>query len=373
MFPVNEKRRSYLSGGFAIIALAVLSFISAKNFLLFHALAEGFSICIAFCTFVVAWNSRKFSESDYLLFIGCALLFVGFLDLIHTFAYKGMNILGELNANPATQLWIAARYMESVSLLIAPFWLNRKLKLDIAILCFSIVTVLVLLAVFYWPVFPNCFVEGRGLTPFKKVSEYLICLILGGALVPLRRNRHLMDEKVNRLIAASIVVTILAELCFTFYISVYGFSNITGHVLKIISFYLIYKAIIENGLRRPYDILFREVKESEKRYQQIFETNQAIKLLIDPDDGAIVEANQAACDFYGYSNEEILSKRITDINLLPPDQVQQEMERAKTVDKLEFTFPHLLASGEVRDVNVYSGPVKTADRTLLFSPKICKS
>ena len=268
-------------------------------------------------------NSRKFSDNDYLLFIGCALIFVAFLDLIHTFAYKGMNIFGHLGADPATQLWIAARYIQSVSLLIAPLWLTRKLRLDIAGLCYGGVTALVLAAIFWWHVFPACFLEGSGLTPFKKVSEYIICLILGGALVSLGVHRHLMDEKVNHLIALSIGVTILSELSFTFYVSVYGFSNITGHVLKIVSFYLIYKAIIENGLRRPYDTLFRDLKESEDRYQQIFETNQAVKLLIDPEDGAIVEANQAACDFYGYSKAEILNKKITDINMLPPDQVHR--------------------------------------------------
>ena len=174
------QRSSCLAGGLTIVALVILSYISTINFLLFHVLAEGFSICIAFCIFVVAFNSRKFSENDYLLFIGCSLLFVAFLDLIHTFAYKGMNILGGLSADPATQLWIAARYMESISLLIAPLWLTRKLRLDIAALCYGVVTALVLAAVFWWHVFPDCFLEGTGLTPFKKVSEYIICLILGG-------------------------------------------------------------------------------------------------------------------------------------------------------------------------------------------------
>jgi PAS domain S-box-containing protein len=150
-------------------------------------------------------------------------------------------------------------------------------------------------------------------------------------------------------------------------VSVYGFSNIFGHVLKIISFYLIYKAIIENGLRRPYHTMFSNLKESEARYQQVFDTNQAVKLLIDPGDGAIIEANQAACDFYGYSKEEILTRKITHINMLPPNQVHEEMARAKSENRLFFNFPHRLASGEIRDVEVYSGPVKTGERTLLFS------
>jgi PAS domain S-box-containing protein len=367
MGSIPEKLNRYLFGVLAVLALVILSYISSENFLLFHSLTEGFSICIAFCIFVVAWNSRQFSENDYLLFLGCAYLFIAFLDLIHTFAYKGMNIFTDLGPNPATQLWIAARYMESVALLVAPFWLTRRLRLGMTSFCFAILTTLVLSAVFYWHVFPDCFVVGYGLTPFKKFSEYIICLFLMGALASLWLNRGLMDEKVNHLVLASIVVTMASELCFTFYVSVYGFSNIFGHVLKIISFYLIYKAIIENGLRRPYHTMFSNLKESEARYQQVFDTNQAVKLLIDPGDGAIIEANQAACDFYGYSKEEILTRKITHINMLPPNQVHEEMARAKSENRLFFNFPHRLASGEIRDVEVYSGPVKTGERTLLFS------
>jgi len=65
-------------------------------------------------------------------------------------------------------------------------------------------------------------------------------------------------------LVASIILTIGAELSFTFYISVYGFSNLVGHYFKLISFYLIYKAIIVTGLVKPYDLLFRKIKKSEK-------------------------------------------------------------------------------------------------------------
>lgn len=103
-----------------------------------------------------------------------------------------------------------------------------------------------------------------GLTPFKKISEYIISLILMASVVLLFRNRTQFDRSILRLLGVSIIVTIGAELAFTFYISVYGFSNLVGHFLKIISFYLIYKAIIETGLKNPFDILFRNLKQSEE-------------------------------------------------------------------------------------------------------------
>lgn len=102
-------------------------------------------------------------------------------------------------------------------------------------------------------------------------------------------------------------------------------------------------------------------------YRAIFETNQAIKLLIDPENGAIVDANSAACEFYGYSRSTLCAMNISHLNMLPPDQVGTEMRAARHEQQLVFRFRHRLASGELRDVTVYSGPVDREGRTLLLS------
>ncbi|MFW6190810.1 MAG: MASE3 domain-containing protein, partial [Candidatus Bipolaricaulota bacterium] len=107
--------------GGALLALTAGGYyLSTHNYLLFHSLAELFSIVVAFGIFVVAWNSRTFHENDYLTFIGIAYLFVGSIDLIHTLAYEGMGVFPNYGADLPTQLWIIGRYMESLSLLLAP-------------------------------------------------------------------------------------------------------------------------------------------------------------------------------------------------------------------------------------------------------------
>jgi PAS domain S-box-containing protein len=107
--------------------------------------------------------------------------------------------------------------------------------------------------------------------------------------------------------------------------------------------------------------------ESKKRYQQIFESNLAVKMIVDPEDGRIVEANDAAQQFYGYDAQTFASLHITDINTLTFEDVQREMELAITEKRKFFNFRHRLASGEIRDVEVYSGPVQTEEKTLLYS------
>lgn len=100
-----------------------------------------------------------------------------------------------------------------------------------------------------------------------------------------------------------------------------------------------------------------QLAESEARYRALFQDSASVMLLIDPSDGSIKDANAAAERFYGWSRDELTGMRITDINTLSPDEVKVEMERARTLQKSHFDFRHRLASGEVRDVEVYSGPV----------------
>jgi len=357
-----------------ILILFGLYLSSLYNYLLFHSLAEIFSIVVAWAIFIVAWNSRRIMDNNYLLFIGIAFLFIGGLDLVHTLGYRGMEIFHGYTANLPTQLWIAARYMESLSLLIAPLFLTRRLRTDLVLIVYALVTALVLGSVFYWHIFPMCFVEGVGLTPFKKISEYVISIILIGAITLLFQKRKEFDEKVFRLLVAAMVITIAAELAFTFYISAYGFSNLVGHYFKIISFYLIYKAIIETGLTRPYALLFRNLKrneealqKSEERFHNMFAKHHAVMLIIEPDTGDILDANLAAERFYGYPIDRLRSMKITDINSLPPDQVVEERRRAVSEERNYFVFPHALASGEERIVEVHSSPISFQERQVLFS------
>ena len=99
----------------------------------------------------------------------------------------------------------------------------------------------------------------------------------------------------------------------------------------------------------------------------MFERNRAVQLLIDPGEGAIVDANAAAALYYGYPVEALRGKRISEINVLDPEAIRAEMERAVSEERICFRFRHRLASGEVREVEVHSSPIEIEGRTLLHS------
>jgi len=108
------------------------------------------------------------------------------------------------------------------------------------------------------------------------------------------------------------------------------------------------------------------IRESEARYRSLFEENIAVMLLINPETGRIVDANPAACHFYGYSKDILKLKMIDDINILSREQILRDMERARNRECRHFYFLNRLASGEVRDVEAYIGPIEIDGEQLLY-------
>ncbi|MCX6179209.1 MAG: PAS domain S-box protein [Chlorobiales bacterium] len=95
------------------------------------------------------------------------------------------------------------------------------------------------------------------------------------------------------------------------------------------------------------------LKRSEERFRTMFEKHSAIKLVLDPETGAILDANQSAADFYGWSIEELRKMSIQQINTLPPEEVRLVLDQWKVSDKLSFLLSHRRADGSIRDVEVY--------------------
>ncbi len=113
--------------------------------------------------------------------------------------------------------------------------------------------------------------------------------------------------------------------------------------------------------------LSEALRHSEERFRMLFEHNKAVMLIIDPSDGGIIAANKVAVAYYGYPEEQLLRMRISNINTLSAEEISREMKRAQQEERSHFYFRHALSSGEVRDVEVHSGPITWDDRQVLYS------
>jgi PAS domain S-box-containing protein len=110
-----------------------------------------------------------------------------------------------------------------------------------------------------------------------------------------------------------------------------------------------------------------ELEESEERYSALFSNNYSVSLIIDPDTGSIVDANDAACRYYGYSRDQLLATGIYDLNRLPRDTVVRNLVRAKDAKEKHFYSTHYRADGGKRYVEIYSGPIRVQGKPLFYS------
>jgi PAS domain S-box-containing protein len=141
------------------------------------------------------------------------------------------------------------------------------------------------------------------------------------------------------------------------------YDNYSGKLMLLLMILLTSLGIAEIVSRRSIALL----QESEERFRSMFYNHSAIMLLIDPASGKIIDVNLAAEQFYRYPRTNLLAMNIADINQLSPEQLQSE--RTHTLDSQSnyFIFPHRLANGETRTVEVHSTPITISGTKLLFS------
>jgi PAS domain S-box-containing protein len=320
---IIRKRNIIIEYFILSVLLLLISLSSSYNYLLFHVIAELSVITISIGIFVVGWNSRGYIKESFFLIIGVSFLFIGIIDLLHTLAYAGMNIFIGYTSNLPTSLWIVARFWQAISLIIALFFLNKSLNLYYLIFL-STISLIILLGLIFLGIFPLCYIEGFGLTPFKIISEYIIDILLVISFIWIYFLRKEFDRRVFMYIIVSIITTIISELAFTFYISVYDFSNLVGHLLKIIAFYHMYKAIIQTGIKEPYNLLFRKISLSEEElkkkaaqleninvdFSQIFKASLPLRII--DKNCNIIRANDTYINMFEIKREEVIGKKCYD-------------------------------------------------------------
>jgi len=240
-------------------ALYVCSFF---NYLLFHSLYKMFIIGVSLGIFFIAWNAQDKLETAFFLIIGESYLFVSFIEVLHILSYKGMGVFTGNDVNLPSQLWIASGYFLSSSFLFATFFTQKKINPNKSMLAFFIVTTIVVSMIFQG-VFPNCYIENVGLTSFAKISECVICLIYCVIIWRLHCLKQNFSLIVWRTFGWGILFTIASHMSLIVFVDVYGCSNMASHCFQIISFFCIYKALLETSILRPFDLVFHDLTKNQ--------------------------------------------------------------------------------------------------------------
>ncbi|WP_051294722.1 PAS domain-containing hybrid sensor histidine kinase/response regulator [Maridesulfovibrio bastinii] len=102
-------------------------------------------------------------------------------------------------------------------------------------------------------------------------------------------------------------------------------------------------------------------------YDSFFRKNHIVTIIFDPENGVILDANDAACSFYGYSISEIKKIKVYDLNTVDSATVDENIDKAVRRSQNEFLLEHRLADGRTRNVRVYSGVAPVFGRECIYS------
>ena len=337
-----------------IIMVGILVPLSIIHYDLFHSIAEVFATIILIGIFIITWNTRDFHQNQYLMNLGTGFFFIGLLNLIHGLNYNNLIIHG-----PFIEQWTGMQYFLALVIFI-PLLPIMSVKRNVAYLIsiYASATILLLMSIYYWGIFPKAYdYELKQLLPFKVSSEFVIIALLLLSLFLLYRRREQFNATIFKYIFFGTLLLAFSEFCFTQYGDTTEFFNALGHLLRVVTFYLFYKAFIQTCLREPMSLIFRNISDTQlllkdsmknleqkiiERTSKIQETNKVLQqkveehklaenkffnlfesspqpIIIVDSTGTITLSNRASNVVFGYEEKDLIGQSI---NILLPDHLK---------------------------------------------------
>jgi PAS domain S-box-containing protein len=371
------------------IVIIAAYYIGFSNYKLFHTINELACIIIGFTIFIITKNTHKVSQNNYFIFLGICFLSVSGFELMHLLTFEGMNIINMGSPNITIQFGLTTRFIQASSFLMFCWLMHREDKpirlAKLEVLCYAF-SIIMFALIFYLNIFSKVYIDGVGFTTFKNITELLICCMFILIILRLNKNKKKLQENISLFLLYAIGTFILSEVCFSLYTSYGDILNITGHILKLFGYYLIYKAIIQTTLENPYNVLFyrlteinssleiktrllmkineklneeiierKDVEESlrlsKKKYQELLDFLPSA--IITHCEGKIVYLNNVALKLLNLKNyKDALEREVLDF--IHPDYWELVEDRVgKVYDNLETDTAELkMLSGEGRELDV---------------------
>ncbi len=246
---------------FFICIVLVLITTYLYSFDIFHTLTEAFTIVAAIAIAAFVWNARRFLENSYFIFLGLAVFSASIFNIFHAFARVGITLSAQRVAtNEAQELLFIAVSLLAISFATAPFYISRQIKGGLFFSLFIAIDGLLLYA--------SVVFDLPSSVMMMRLFSAAIIVILFLALWHHYKKRNYFNEKVFRLLIATIWVVIFWQVFYTLNPVPDSLPNAIGHLLQVLAIYLLYKAIVVTGLSKPYDLLFNELQESRSRLEE---------------------------------------------------------------------------------------------------------
>lgn len=344
--------------------------MNVSSYLTFHIISETLSIIVSFSIFGVGYFTYNQSKNKYALFLSCAFLAIGMIDLMHMLSFPNMPAFITPNdTNKGIIFWITARLVTALALLVSVYiyadtakrWISKKYLVPTAII---IAVIIFIIGIYYPTSIPLMFIDGSGLTPTKIVLEWFVIVLMAGAIVLYWKRYLKTGETFIILILAALIISIFSELSFTLYKSAFDTYNMLGHIYKVIAFLFIYASIFFLTISQPYNKLEKEIKEREKAEENIKMLANVVEssddaIITKSLEGRITTWNKGAELIYGYKADEILGE---DISILSPPKQRDEVKSLMEIIKsgghvVHFETVRMRKNGSIINVSLTLSPI----------------
>jgi len=323
VFVNNDTRRHLQRAGFVVAASALLFLfawampqtflIDPVNFTWMHTVMEMFAVVVSLAIFSVAWNAWIMERSGHLVILACAFLVVGLVDIGHTLSYKGMPaFVTPSGGGKAIYFWIVARSAAALALIYLALH-SERLAIRSVTRYVALVVSLSLVGLTYWTILfhqaelPAMYADDKGLTSFKIKFEYVLLAAFGCATILFCRVARRTHAIAPIYLAAAASVSMLSEACFASYTSQSDAYSFIGHVLKVVAYAMIYRAIFVEAAREPFLRERRaesDLHTSESRFKAIIESTP-VPFAVNDAQGNITYVNPKFVRTFGYTLADI--------------------------------------------------------------------
>lgn len=233
-----------------ILGLATYG-LSKYNYLIYHIAMELVISMVGILIFTTSFISRSLVKKNIFTFMGPTFLTASLIGILHTLTFKGMNLIPGYGSNLPTQLWIIQSYLIALAFLFSILFFDKKFPYCVVLVSTCVIS-LGLTILCFARLFPTCYIDGQGLTLFKKSSEYIIIVIYLLSLLAFSKRKKFEPSFYKRVVAV-ICLFILSGFCFTLYRDVYGIYNFLGHYIRGLAFAIIFLSLLYDLILPPYN------------------------------------------------------------------------------------------------------------------------
>jgi diguanylate cyclase (GGDEF)-like protein/PAS domain S-box-containing protein len=335
MDPHRISRNHTFLAPIADLILGGLFIIGLTDYQLFHVLIEIVYILMATAIVIVTWNSLLLSEGSFTTMIGMSFPFIIVFLILHFLTANMPALIPGADFNRSTQLWIGARLLFGGTVLASALCVGRRVQTRIGGIVHLVVSAILLLTIWAWPVFPAMFSNPAGETIWLRAVEASLAVAFIAAAIIFNRKKADIEPKAYTILQVIIGTSLISEIVSAANLGQFLADDIIVHIAEVATAMMLYMLIVRNGLARPYSLLSNHLQQRghELRRERDFASavldSAGALVVVLNGQGRIVRVNHACQEITGFSFDELRGRTVWQLGILAEDadQIQQAFEQ----------------------------------------------